>query len=116
MVSHCAPRLPAATALVFLQCHDMADTAPYRIRTFGDPVLKRRAEEITDIDGRVARLAEDMHATLKLANGLGLAARTSESTTKRSSAPANGRSQGAPARPSTSDKVTAETVRQTGMT
>ena len=74
MVSHCAPRLPAATALVFLECNDMADTAPYRIRTFGDPVLKRRAEEITDIDGRVARLAEDMHATLKVANGLGLAA------------------------------------------
>jgi peptide deformylase len=74
MVRHCAPRLPAATASVFVQCSDMADTAPYRIRTFGDPVLKRRAEEITDIDGRVARLAEDMHATLKVANGLGLAA------------------------------------------
>jgi peptide deformylase len=48
--------------------------APYRIRIFGDPVLKRRAEEVADIDGRVARLADDMHATLKEVGGLGLAA------------------------------------------
>jgi peptide deformylase len=52
----------------------MTDIAPYRIRTFGDPVLKRRAEDVTEIDGRIARLAEDMHATMKVANGLGLAA------------------------------------------
>jgi peptide deformylase len=51
-----------------------AMTVPYRIRTFGDPVLKRRAEEVPDIDGRIAKLAEDMHATLKEAHGLGLAA------------------------------------------
>ncbi len=48
--------------------------ASYRIRTFGDPVLKRRAEEVTEINGRVARLAEDMYATMKEARGLGLAA------------------------------------------
>jgi peptide deformylase len=48
--------------------------APYRIRTFGDPVLKRRAEEVTEIDGRIARLAEEMHITMKEAHGLGLAA------------------------------------------
>jgi len=48
--------------------------APYRIRVFGDPVLKRRAEEVTEIDGRIARLAEDMHVTMKEAHGLGLAA------------------------------------------
>ena len=48
--------------------------APYRIRIFGDPVLKRRAEEVTEIDGRIARLAEDMHITMKEAHGLGLAA------------------------------------------
>ncbi|MGP8205831.1 MAG: peptide deformylase [Acidimicrobiales bacterium] len=48
--------------------------APFRIRTFGDPVLKRRAEEVTEIDGRIAHLAEEMHATLKEAHGLGLAA------------------------------------------
>jgi peptide deformylase len=48
--------------------------APYRIRTFGDPVLKRRADEVTEIDGRIARLAEDMYVTMKEAHGLGLAA------------------------------------------
>jgi peptide deformylase len=48
--------------------------APFRIRTFGDPVLKRRAEEVTEIDGRIAHLADDMHITLKEAHGLGLAA------------------------------------------
>jgi peptide deformylase len=48
--------------------------APYRIRTFGDPVLKRRAEEVAEIDGRIARLAEDMYLTMKEAHGLGLAA------------------------------------------
>lgn len=48
--------------------------AAYRIRTFGDPVLKRRAEEVQDIDGRVAQLASEMHATMKEARGLGLAA------------------------------------------
>ena len=48
--------------------------APYRIRVFGDPVLKRRAEEVSEIDGRIARLAEDMHVTMKEAHGLGLAA------------------------------------------
>lgn len=48
--------------------------APYRIRIFGDPVLRRRAEEVTEIDGRTARLAEEMHAAMREANGVGLAA------------------------------------------
>ncbi|MGH9106140.1 MAG: peptide deformylase [Acidimicrobiales bacterium] len=48
--------------------------AGYRIRTFGDPVLKKRAQEVTEIDGRVASLAAEMHVTLKQAQGLGLAA------------------------------------------
>jgi len=48
--------------------------APYRIRIFGDPVLKRRAEEVTDIDGRVAQLVDDMYETMIEAKGLGLAA------------------------------------------
>ena len=48
--------------------------APYRIRTFGDPVLRRRADAVVEIDGRIARLAEDMHITMKEAHGLGLAA------------------------------------------
>jgi len=48
--------------------------APYSIRIFGDPVLKQRAAEITEIDGRLARLADDMLTTMYDAPGLGLAA------------------------------------------
>jgi len=48
--------------------------APFDIRTFGDPVLKQVASEVTDIDGRIAKLAEDMLATMYEAPGLGLAA------------------------------------------
>jgi peptide deformylase len=48
--------------------------APYSIRVFGDPVLKQHAAPITEIDGTVARLAEDMFTTLYDANGAGLAA------------------------------------------
>ena len=48
--------------------------APYAIRIVGDPVLRQRASEITEIDGRLARLADDMVATLYDAAGLGLAA------------------------------------------
>ncbi len=48
--------------------------APYSIRIFGDPVLRQRAGEVTDIDGMLARLAEDMVVTMHEAPGLGLAA------------------------------------------
>ncbi|MEY2570302.1 MAG: peptide deformylase [Acidimicrobiaceae bacterium] len=47
---------------------------PYNIRIFGDPVLKQRAAEITDVDGALARLADDMIVTMYEAPGLGLAA------------------------------------------
>ena len=40
----------------------------------GDPVLSQRAAEVTDIDGRLARLADDMLTTMYDAPGLGLAA------------------------------------------
>ena len=46
----------------------------YDVRIFGDPVLTRRADEVTDIDGRLAKLAEDMLTTMYEAPGLGLAA------------------------------------------
>ncbi|HET9059136.1 MAG TPA: peptide deformylase [Acidimicrobiales bacterium] len=52
----------------------MKEMAGYRIRTFGDPVLKRRAQEVTEIDGRLATLADEMLATMREARGLGLAA------------------------------------------
>jgi peptide deformylase len=48
--------------------------APYEIRLIGDPVLRQRASEVTDVDGKLARLAEDMVTTMYEAPGLGLAA------------------------------------------
>ena len=48
--------------------------APYEIRVFGDPVLKQRATEVSEIDGRLAQLADDMITTMRDAPGVGLAA------------------------------------------
>lgn len=48
--------------------------APYAVRIVGDPVLRRKATEVTDLNGRVARLVDDMVATLYEAEGLALAA------------------------------------------
>ncbi len=45
-----------------------------KIRTFPDPVLKARAEEVTDINGELQQLIDDMGATMYAAPGLGLAA------------------------------------------
>ena len=47
----------------------------YRIRTYGDPVLKTKAALVTDVDGRIVRLVDDMFDTLAdSGNGLALAA------------------------------------------
>ncbi len=47
----------------------------YEIRTFGDPVLKTKAAPITDIDGKIARLIDEMFDTLYSSDsGIGLAA------------------------------------------
>jgi peptide deformylase len=48
--------------------------APYSIRMVGDPVLRQRAAEVTTIDGRLVKLADDMVVTMYEAPGLGLAA------------------------------------------
>jgi peptide deformylase len=48
--------------------------APYSIRLVGDPVLRERTEEITQIDGKLARLSQDMLTTMYEAPGVGLAA------------------------------------------
>jgi peptide deformylase len=48
--------------------------APYQIRLFGDPVLKQRAKEITEIDDALVRLTDDMLVTMYDAPGVGLAA------------------------------------------
>jgi peptide deformylase len=48
--------------------------APLEIRLFGDPVLKQKAAEITDVTESLVRLADDMLVTMYEAPGLGLAA------------------------------------------
>ena len=48
---------------------------PIPIRTYGDPVLKTKAAAVADIDGKVARLVDDMFDTLYESDtGLALAA------------------------------------------
>ena len=44
------------------------------IRLFGDPVLKAPAAEITDVDGKLVRLVDEMFETMYEAPGIGLAA------------------------------------------
>jgi peptide deformylase len=44
------------------------------IRTFGDPVLKTRAAAVEIFDDSLARLTEDMLATMRENDGVGLAA------------------------------------------
>ena len=47
----------------------------YTIRTYGDPVLKTKAAAVTEIDGKVARLVDDMFDTLyESDSGIALAA------------------------------------------
>ena len=48
--------------------------AHYSIRVFGDPVLKQRARDVTDIDDALVRLTEDMLTAMYDAPGIGLAA------------------------------------------
>jgi peptide deformylase len=48
--------------------------AQYPIRIFGDPVLRQRAAEVHDVDGRLVRLVDDMIDTMYAAPGVGLAA------------------------------------------
>lgn len=48
--------------------------SPYQIRVFGDPVLRKMADDVTDIDGKLAKLCEDMLETMYDEPGLGLAA------------------------------------------
>jgi peptide deformylase len=46
----------------------------HTIRIYGDPVLKTEAAEVTNIDGKLATLAEEMLDVMYDAPGLGLAA------------------------------------------
>jgi peptide deformylase len=44
------------------------------IRIYGDPVLRRKAAPVTDVDENLRTLAADMVETMQSANGIGLAA------------------------------------------
>lgn len=44
------------------------------ITVHGDPVLHRRATEVTEITPEIVTLVQDMHLTQRVANGVGLAA------------------------------------------
>ena len=48
-------------------------SAPYDIRVIGDPVLRQRASEVTEVNGALAQLATDMLTTMYEAPGVGLA-------------------------------------------
>jgi peptide deformylase len=48
--------------------------ATHTIRVFGDPVLKRPAAPVTDVDGALAKLVDAMYETMYDAPGVGLAA------------------------------------------
>jgi peptide deformylase len=47
---------------------------PFDIRTYGDPVLKTPTTEVTEFDGALQRLVDDMLETMYAAPGVGLAA------------------------------------------
>ncbi len=69
MAGHRAP-----SRVVDITVGTLFPMAPYSIRLVGDPVLRQRAAEVTDIDGKLAKLAADMLETMYEAPGLGLAA------------------------------------------
>jgi peptide deformylase len=48
--------------------------ATHTIRLFGDPVLKRPAAPVSDVNGNLAQLVDAMYATMYEAHGVGLAA------------------------------------------
>jgi peptide deformylase len=46
----------------------------YPVRVFGDPVLKQKAKDVTELDGQLARFVDTMVDTMYDAAGVGLAA------------------------------------------
>jgi peptide deformylase len=76
-VGHLSPpvarRLGCASVLGGGGYYDL-EVPQYAIRVFGDPVLKQRAAEITDINGSLVQLAQDMLVAMYDAPGVGLAA------------------------------------------
>jgi peptide deformylase len=50
------------------------ELAVFEIRKFGDPVLRRRADEVESVDASIRKLMQDMRETMEAAPGVGLAA------------------------------------------
>ena len=46
----------------------------FAIRTFGDPVLRQRARDVTELNGDLVRLVDAMRVAMHDAHGIGLAA------------------------------------------
>lgn len=53
---------------------DHKDRMIYQVRIYGDPVLRKEAQPIDNIDSSLCQLAEDMFVTMRQAEGVGLAA------------------------------------------
>ena len=64
--------------LVLLGVHggdgSLVAVSTHEIRVIGDPVLRTPAADVTDVDGALVRLSEDMFSTMYEALGIGLAA------------------------------------------
>ncbi|MTV25589.1 peptide deformylase [Nitriliruptoraceae bacterium ZYF776] len=71
---HVRPGAPRAPWHVPCPRHERSRVSTLQIRIFGDPVLRQRAHEVTDFDGRLAKLAQDMLDTMRAKDGVGLAA------------------------------------------
>ncbi len=52
----------------------MAKGSSHQVRTFGDPVLRQVADDVHDIDAKLAKLATSMFQTMYDEPGIGLAA------------------------------------------
>jgi peptide deformylase len=64
--------------LVLLGVHggdgSLVAVSTHEIRVIGDPVLRTPAADVTDVDGALVRLCEEMFSTMYEAPGIGLAA------------------------------------------
>lgn len=45
-----------------------------KVRLDGDPILRKKSREVSELDGRILQLLDDMVETMRHENGIGLAA------------------------------------------
>tara|TARA_B110000263_G_C15291542_1_gene503580 strand:+ start:57 stop:668 length:612 start_codon:yes stop_codon:yes gene_type:complete len=76
VVGGVAVRLGERVAVRILHDPDgsLAGVAAREIRMIGDPVLRTRANDVTDVDGALVRLSDEMFEAMYEAAGIGLAA------------------------------------------